>query len=402
MSPLPSIFSHVERTARLAIPLAIAAAVLPTTYATERPAPNQAAPALQLEEMIQGPADLDTDWSSFEGKVVVLEFWASWCGGCIAAVPHWNEVVGELAGEDFVFLGISNEPRDAALRCIERIPRKGLVAIDDSNRTFAAYDPGGVPHIVVVDQDGVIKAVTTADSLNADALRAIASGEDHGMPHKPPRERRPLPGAGEPAPTERLTLIEDAAGDDQRMLYDHGRFLAQGLPLRVVLRELYDLPKSLIEFQIPNVDRLVDVTVHAPGIDRSQIREYARSELTRELDIHTDAKSVEQSVCIVRRIEGLESLEPSTADKSRLTAQGYRLSAVKKPLSVLMEHLGRATGGINFINESGLDGVYDFEVQFFDKETIISELRALGLEFSKDRRTMQVTVLKQGEPADPQ
>src|SRR5262249_33930918 len=53
-------------------------------------------PQLGLETILQAPAGTEATWASLKGKVVVLEFWATWCGPCIAAIPHLNEMADQF------------------------------------------------------------------------------------------------------------------------------------------------------------------------------------------------------------------------------------------------------------------------------------------------------------------
>ena len=60
------------------------------------------APELAIDTMLKGPVDNDLSWKALKGQALVLEFWATWCGPCIGAIPHFNELaeaVRELCTE---------------------------------------------------------------------------------------------------------------------------------------------------------------------------------------------------------------------------------------------------------------------------------------------------------------
>src|SRR5689334_7442186 len=65
-------------------------------YAVEAPKIGDAPPALQLGAVLQGPDRENIAWNAFKDKLVVLEFWNTGCGPCIAAIPHWNQLGAEF------------------------------------------------------------------------------------------------------------------------------------------------------------------------------------------------------------------------------------------------------------------------------------------------------------------
>jgi thiol-disulfide isomerase/thioredoxin len=121
-----------------------------------RVTPGNAAPAFTLTDINGNNVSL----SDFEGKVVYLDFWASWCGPCMREVPHAKELKKRFEGqEDLVFLYISvDEDPEAWKRTVElhqiegvHLNVKGMKA-----ETALSYNVKGVPSFFIIDKKGII------------------------------------------------------------------------------------------------------------------------------------------------------------------------------------------------------------------------------------------------------
>lgn len=115
------------------------------------------APPLDGLEAVQGTAPLTLP--ELRGKVVVIDFWASWCVVCRKTVPILNRWYGKLGAQGVVFLGISNETFAAASRGIGSFGIEYPVAIDKSENVFPAYEASSLPTLYVLDRKGVVRAV---------------------------------------------------------------------------------------------------------------------------------------------------------------------------------------------------------------------------------------------------
>src|SRR5215831_9135496 len=73
------------------------------------PKVGQDPPLLQATALLQAPDGAKLDAKSLEGKVVVLEFWATWCGPCVAAIPHLNELSDKFKNQPVQFVAITAE-----------------------------------------------------------------------------------------------------------------------------------------------------------------------------------------------------------------------------------------------------------------------------------------------------
>jgi len=95
--------------------------------------------------------------SAHRGKVVVLSFWASWCGPCMAMVPHEQELVKRMTDKPFALLGINGDDDvEAARRAVEKAGINWR-SWKSGNGIAARWNVRGWPTIYVLDRNGIIR-----------------------------------------------------------------------------------------------------------------------------------------------------------------------------------------------------------------------------------------------------
>ncbi len=93
----------------------------------------------------------------YRGKVVYLDFWASWCGPCRQSLPALNALHRDLSHRNFEVVAINlDENSQDALRFLQQYPVDYTVLVDRSGDTPRAYELTGLPTSVLIDQRGVL------------------------------------------------------------------------------------------------------------------------------------------------------------------------------------------------------------------------------------------------------
>jgi len=130
-----------------------------------RTAPLHQAPAFSLPG--RGGGVIASD--SLRGKVVYVDFWASWCGPCRRSFPWLAELQRKYGDRGFQVVAVNlDKTRDAADAFLAKLPAPFAVAFDPDGRTAEAFHVSAMPSSFLVGRDGaVIESHTGFDPKRA-------------------------------------------------------------------------------------------------------------------------------------------------------------------------------------------------------------------------------------------
>ena len=104
--------------------------------------------------------------SSFRGKYILLDFWASWCPSCMADVPRMKTLLGPYHGRRLAVLSISTDSnRESWQKAVARNQMTWPQALDDDGRYMEMFGIMTIPHFVLLNADGLV--LYEGDSLDA-------------------------------------------------------------------------------------------------------------------------------------------------------------------------------------------------------------------------------------------
>jgi cytochrome c biogenesis protein CcmG/thiol:disulfide interchange protein DsbE len=131
--------------------------------------PGTPAPPLALPGLDGQPVDL----AAYRGKVVAVNFWASWCAPCLRELPALAATWAANKDRCFELLGVAEESaREDVVAAARRIPYPVLV--DARAEAASAWKVGGYPRTYLLDPDGRVRRVFEGEVGRAELEGAVA------------------------------------------------------------------------------------------------------------------------------------------------------------------------------------------------------------------------------------
>ena len=103
------------------------------------------------------------------GKIVVLDFWATWCGPCIVSLPKLNEIAQEYRGANVQLIAVNIEQKPSEIKSmLGKLEIKPTVALDSDGAVARAYFAEAIPQTVIIDANGKIVRIVVGGGEDAE------------------------------------------------------------------------------------------------------------------------------------------------------------------------------------------------------------------------------------------
>ena len=130
------------------------------------------APAWQGLESANGP--LPHSMNDLRGRVVLIDFWATWCGPCRVSSPHLSELQMRYGVQGLSVVGISTESTPEVALYAQNMGLRFPVASDPHAQTTQAYTVSSLPTLFVIDKRGVVRDIEVGyDASREPAIEAL-------------------------------------------------------------------------------------------------------------------------------------------------------------------------------------------------------------------------------------
>ena len=334
----------------------------------------------------------------------MIDFWATWCGPCVASIPHLNELVMAFAGQPVRFLSVTDEEPERIEEFLATHPMEGWIGLDGDRSTFDAFDVVSRPHTVVVDQTGRIAAITMPKHVTRAALNALLEGRRIDLPEKErtpsnlswDREEIEWTDGVEPLSQVIIKPIRTATGG-MRHAPGSNRMSADGAGLVPLIAFAFEVDTHRMDFRLPKTSEQYRVSVRVPTGREKSLRPVFQSALRATFGFQTRWEAQKRDVYLLRIPEGRNAtIQPSRANEAAYSFMRGAAKGVKQPLDRLCDAL------TNFLrrpvlDETGLQGTFDWNLRYQpgDPSVVIREVQQkLGLELIETNRSLEVLVVE--------
>ncbi|MCC9167339.1 TIGR03435 family protein [Pontibacter harenae] len=363
------------------------------------PEVGEAAPKLQLTGLLQASGKLEQNLNSLKGKVVVLEFWATWCAPCIAAMPHLNELSEKYKNKGVQFISVTDETDEKAKNFLKKRKINGWVGIDGNEAMHEAYEVQAIPFTVVIGADGNVLGYPDGKTLSEEMLNKALAGKTLTVATDSPEAPTSNTTADLAKPLYELSIRPSASQGMSNMLMPQ-MYRTKGAQALDIIKIAFDATDKQTEVTTTLPEGGFDVVATNPGKGspmwawRPQLQQMLQD--VWAIEVRQEQKEMEVYELItttaaakrLREAAPEEAYSQQSSDEGVLAGRNTSTAGLAKILqNVLKEPVVDATN---------LQRKYDYNLYFDENkpETLLKSLEEeMGLKLRKVKRPIELLVI---------
>ncbi|MEI7527633.1 MAG: TIGR03435 family protein [Elusimicrobiota bacterium] len=371
--------------------LALLPAFLAAAVPEGRPAPRVSMKLLRNGAVADFPG-----WQAYKGKVVVLEFWATWCVPCVANIPHLSDLAKAFRGKPVEFISVTVENADTVKKFLKTHPMAGSVAVDGNN-AWRAFGVTGVPQTVIISRAGAVLRYTSPEQLSEKALQQLV---DLGSAEAIEKINNSKAAAPEKAP-ENSALIEvrvASVTENGDMSYGHGSrngtvYLEYTrLDLRAMLAQAYGVGEQRVEISSALPAQRFSFLVRAPKAAENMLKPLLRQAVLAAYGAQVRRVSGERQVLLAQYDNAPHAGFSPAGDLGGWSEGRDYVRSAGARMDKLLEFL-ESRFGQPVQDETGLTGIYDMKLEWtgVNNDSVAAALKAqFGITLVPAARTIEL------------
>lgn len=346
-------------------------------------------------------SNIPTD-KSFTNKFIVLEFWATWCAPCLAAVPHINELQNKFkSNNDLIFVSITDEKAEKVRNTLKRIDFSTIVISDQTKKTHKILNVSEIPITVLIDNNGVVKWKGNPEELNEELIEKFINGKLSPNLNNEKNNVKNIKSEYDKKNEDledvvfkiiknkqtkySFTLI-NTKGNNSMLIngLKDGKYVASNKTLSEIISGLLDVteqqiivPEKLKSNKYSLIYKNSDIKNAESGIDDIKYN------LLKTLDLKEIIQIKNTEIYKLKVIDKTK-IEISKEPKTKIGHSGNSTKIVcsNTEIKSLINEINNSFK-ILIKDETNLNGKYDFIIRNKSKENLIQDLEKYGLKLEK-------------------
>lgn len=402
----------------ICLPLAASAQTTPTTNGM-LPAVGSRAPELHFTKLLNAPPGAKATLASLRGRVVVLEFWATWCAPCLGEIPVLNGLASSLDPTKVQFISVDDEDPALVAAFLKHKPIKGWVALDTTGATFKRYGVDARPATIVIGPDGrIVSNSVHPENLQRAKLLALAAGKHTDVSGKAdPKVKAEMEATMSQAfaaqigsaagPADALFDLRISAAepvksgpkpDTHVMMMGPGELDITNADIQTLVSMGAGVAASRIKVEGTLPGGLFNLHFHAPSADPQQLNRSIELAIASATGITIDPHTNNTDALILTAISGVQR----TLSTDEHGGFGFYQKSTHsiRCLNASMDQLAGALEealGKPVVNETGLSGKANLELPLPDNNLATANTalaKSLGLTLTPATRPIETVTLK--------
>jgi uncharacterized protein (TIGR03435 family) len=373
--------------------------------------PGDMFPDISIPDVLNRP-EKKIRLNSLKGKLVILEFWATWCSPCIQSMGDLEKYQKEF-GNKLVVIAVSNENKERLNKFISNRPTDLLVLSDTSNMFQRYFPHRSIPHTVLIGTDSKVLAITNADNLSASILSNALKNLPVHLPLKKDNLEFDIDeyfkaDSSKPESFKMLAAVE-GAGSMQKIpikgIFRDRRITIVNITMEGLFRLAFQKSYYLMFNEYDTVKKAykdvekfcVDAWIKQP--DKQKLHVYLQQKLNEQfVDVEAILEKRLMKVLVIKTNAGSKNLlKPSSKINDQYSAGGSNFDGDGVTINSLadyMEGFGLYAGKV--INETGIDGRYEIKFSWQPErpESLKEEFEKMGLYWQKEEREIEVLIIR--------
>lgn len=341
-----------------------------------------------------------TDWIKNEpkdkklsDKYIVLEFWATWCGPCIAAVPHMNDLQKKFNGKDIYYISITDESVAKVQRSLKRVDFHSIVVTDLTKETQINFGDGikgldQYPLTVLIDNNNTIKWIGEPKDLDDKVMTSFLGSKrfeeksiEKNEETKIVDQQRDFLSLMKDKETEYyFALSESSSAESSKQQMGTIIYSLIAHNLEDIYNSIFQVRKEQLtipaKFENKHYDLLYKNTDKSKGLEQIEKEILKEFNLTKQIESKkgkTNIVTVKDSTLLEETLEKRFSAKSDADDKIIFTAF---------TIENMLEELSNRSSEL-FIFQDEISTKYDFIISINSKEETIKSLSSYGLELTE-------------------